>query len=86
MELSVSEDLVVGTVPLDLLESFDESLDDLSVLKLAFERRRRSLKNGIWLTKILGYDEDDQAKAELGAMINKGVIVVETKPTTKVQR
>jgi len=32
MELSVEEDFVVGTVPLDRLESFDESLDDLSVL------------------------------------------------------
>lgn len=38
---------MVGTVPLDLLESCDESLEEFSVLKLALERRRRSLKNGI---------------------------------------
>ena len=45
-ELRVEEDLVVGTVPLfDPLES--ELSEDLSVLKLAFERRRSSLKNGM---------------------------------------
>lgn len=49
MEFSVEEDLVVGTVPSDLLELFDESLEDWSVLKLVLERRRRSLKKGIWL-------------------------------------
>jgi hypothetical protein len=49
----VEEDLVVGTVPLDLLESCDESLEEFSVLKLALERRRRSLKNGIWLKTVI---------------------------------
>ena len=34
---------MVGTVPLDS----SESLDDFSVLKLALERRRKSLKKGI---------------------------------------
>ncbi len=49
MELSVEEDFVVGTVRLDPLESFDELLDDWSGLTLlALDRRRRSLKNGIW--------------------------------------
>ena len=47
-ELRVEEDLVVGTVPLlDPLES--ELSEDLSVLKLALERRRNSLKKGIVL-------------------------------------
>jgi hypothetical protein len=39
-ELSVEEDLVVGTVPCD-------SLDESDVRKLAFERRRSSLKKGM---------------------------------------
>ena len=52
MELNVEEDLVVGTVPVEPLESFKESSEDLSLLKLALERRRRSLKNGIWSTII----------------------------------
>jgi hypothetical protein len=43
MELRVEDDLVVGSV---LLEP-SESLDDFSVLKLALERLRRSLKKGI---------------------------------------
>ena len=64
MELSVEEDLVAGTVPLDLLESCEESLEELSVLKLALERRRRSLKNGIRPTTIVEYDEYDQGKGE----------------------
>lgn len=53
---------MVGTVPLDLLESFDESLEDFLVLKLAVERRRRSLKNGIWLTASLEDDGCGQRK------------------------
>ena len=48
-ELRVEDDFVVGTVPLfEPLES--ELSEDLSVLKLAFERRRSSLKNGIVYT------------------------------------
>ena len=42
-EFNVEEDLVVGTVP---LESFDES----EVRKLALDRRRRSLKNGMMVS------------------------------------
>lgn len=53
---------MVGTVPLDLLESLDESLEDFLVLKLAVERRRRSLKNGIWLTASLEADGCGQTK------------------------
>jgi hypothetical protein len=41
-ELSVEDDLVVGTVAWDSLEESD-------VRKLAFDRRRSSLKNGILL-------------------------------------
>ena len=41
-EFKVDVDLVVGAVPSDLL-----SLEALSWLKLAFDRRLRSLKNGI---------------------------------------
>jgi hypothetical protein len=40
MEFRVDDDLVVGTVPLDSLEESD-------VRKLALERLRSSLKNGI---------------------------------------
>lgn len=39
-EFKVEDDLVVGTVPF-------ESLDESEVRKLAFERRRRSLKKGM---------------------------------------
>lgn len=39
-EFNVEDDLVVGTVP---FESFDES----EVRKLALDRRRSSLKNGM---------------------------------------
>ena len=45
-ELSVEEDLVVGALPLEPLGE-SEPLDDLSVLKLAFERRLKLLKKGI---------------------------------------
>lgn len=47
IEPNVEEDFVVGIVPLDPLESLDETLEDLSVLKLALERRRISLKKGM---------------------------------------
>ena len=43
IEFKVEDDFVVGTVPFD---SFEESL----VRKLAFERRRSSLKNGMSAT------------------------------------
>ena len=43
VEFNVDDDLVVGTVPLDSLESFDES----EVRKLARERLRSSLKKGM---------------------------------------
>lgn len=53
-EPRVEEDLLtvggvpsVSPVPLEALDSTDESLEDLSVLKLALERRRRSRKKGI---------------------------------------
>lgn len=46
-ELSVDEDFVVGTVPLD-------SVEELEVRKLAFDRLRKSLKKGMTkLTKRL---------------------------------
>ncbi len=41
VELSVEEDLAVGTVPLD-------SVEESEVRKLAFDRRRSSLKKGIF--------------------------------------
>ncbi len=40
VELSVEDDFAVGTVPLD-------SVEESEVRKLAFERLRRSLKNGM---------------------------------------
>ena len=46
-EFKVEEDLVVGTVPLDSLEDPEV----LEVRKLAFERRRNSLK------KVMATDE-----------------------------
>lgn len=45
-ELSVEEEFVVGTVPLEPLGE-SEPLDDLSVLELALERRLKLLKKGI---------------------------------------
>jgi hypothetical protein len=45
-ELSVEEDFAVGTVPL-FDSSAEDALEEPCVLKLAFDRRRRSLKNGI---------------------------------------
>ena len=39
--MRVEEDFAVGTVPLD-------SVEESEVLKLAFERRRRSLKKGMF--------------------------------------
>lgn len=69
---------MVSTVPLDLLESCDESLEEFSVLKLALERRRRSLKKGIWLTTALeddGYGQrNDEARCN-GKVNRKSVVV-----------
>lgn len=45
-ELSVDDDFAVGTVPL-------ESVDESEVRKLAFERLRRSLKNGMVVGKCM---------------------------------
>jgi hypothetical protein len=44
-ELRVEEDFAVGMVP--LLDSEEDSLEEPCVLKLALDRRRRSLKKGI---------------------------------------
>lgn len=45
-ELRVEEDFAVGMVPL-FDSSADDPLEEPCVLKLAFDRRRRSLKNGM---------------------------------------
>jgi hypothetical protein len=51
-ELRVEEDFAVGIMP--LLDSTDDALEEPCVLKLALDRRRRSLKNGMIGSCFLG--------------------------------
>jgi hypothetical protein len=62
MEFKVDVDRVVGTVPLA------EADDDLSVRKLALERRRNSLKKGIASTSGKTKESADQT---IGACIKR---------------
>src|SRR4051794_29104868 len=61
MEFKVDVDRVVGTVPLA------EADDDLSVRKLALERRRNSLKKGIASTSGKTKESADQRLAPVSS-------------------
>lgn len=64
-ELSVEEDVVVAAVPLEPLGE-SEPLDDLSVLKLALERRLKLLKKGIILPRPVYFTPQATTRPEQG--------------------
>lgn len=79
-ELRVEEDLVVGTVPLEPLGE-SEPVDDLSVLKLALERRLKLLKKGMVLPESVystpaATARSEQVKKSLGDNVDDHLSII----------